>query len=76
MHLMLKISKEGFKFAVLLRLSPLPSWINTYGLALTNIPFPSYVAATLYAFFSNSFSKDEKDLELFLSSFIMCILGP
>eukprot|EP01119_Soliformovum_irregulare_P024984 TRINITY_DN9114_c0_g1_i1.p1 TRINITY_DN9114_c0_g1~~TRINITY_DN9114_c0_g1_i1.p1 ORF type:complete len:235 (-),score=35.65 TRINITY_DN9114_c0_g1_i1:29-733(-) len=38
---------SSLKFATLLRLSPLPSWINNYGLAVTSIEFPPFFIATL-----------------------------
>eukprot|EP01116_Phalansterium_solitarium_P011215 TRINITY_DN26833_c0_g1_i1.p1 TRINITY_DN26833_c0_g1~~TRINITY_DN26833_c0_g1_i1.p1 ORF type:complete len:290 (-),score=53.98 TRINITY_DN26833_c0_g1_i1:270-1139(-) len=41
------IGKDGWKFAFLLRLSPLPSWLNNYGLALTEIKFSAFIAATM-----------------------------
>lgn len=31
------MGKDTFKLAVMLRLSPVPSWVNNYGLALTPI---------------------------------------
>lgn len=33
------MGKDTFKLAVMLRLSPVPSWVNNYGLALTPISF-------------------------------------
>jgi uncharacterized membrane protein YdjX (TVP38/TMEM64 family) len=41
------IGDDGFRFALLLRLSPLPSYVNNYGLALTSISYAQFVAATL-----------------------------
>jgi len=40
------VGANPFKFAILLRLSPVPSWLNTYGLSLTSIPFPPFFFAT------------------------------
>lgn len=37
------MGKDTFKLAILLRLSPVPSWVNNYGLALTPISY-RYVA--------------------------------
>eukprot|EP01114_Cavostelium_apophysatum_P008969 TRINITY_DN22038_c0_g1_i1.p1 TRINITY_DN22038_c0_g1~~TRINITY_DN22038_c0_g1_i1.p1 ORF type:complete len:314 (+),score=22.11 TRINITY_DN22038_c0_g1_i1:127-942(+) len=42
------IGKEGWKFAVLLRLSPLPSWVNTYGLSTTSIGTLPFFFATIF----------------------------
>lgn len=36
------IGTDSFKVALLLRLSPIPSWVNSYGLALTPISFSSF----------------------------------
>eukprot|EP01126_Amoeba_proteus_P063596 TRINITY_DN877_c0_g1_i23.p1 TRINITY_DN877_c0_g1~~TRINITY_DN877_c0_g1_i23.p1 ORF type:complete len:188 (-),score=29.95 TRINITY_DN877_c0_g1_i23:319-882(-) len=37
----------GWKFAVMLRLSPMPSWVCTYGLSITRINFLEFLFATL-----------------------------
>lgn len=34
-----EMNAETFRLAVLLRLSPIPSWVNNYGLAITPISF-------------------------------------
>lgn len=41
------VGDDGFRFALLLRLSPLPSYVNTYGLAVTTISYRHFVAATI-----------------------------
>jgi len=41
------IGKDGWKIALFLRISPLPSWLNTYGLALTPISFKDFMIATI-----------------------------
>jgi len=41
------ISTSGWRFAFLLRLSPVPSWVNNYGLALTEIKFSHFLLATV-----------------------------
>eukprot|EP01087_Luapelamoeba_hula_P017775 TRINITY_DN562_c2_g1_i3.p2 TRINITY_DN562_c2_g1~~TRINITY_DN562_c2_g1_i3.p2 ORF type:complete len:150 (+),score=38.98 TRINITY_DN562_c2_g1_i3:767-1216(+) len=38
---------EQWKWALLLRLSPVPSWVNNYGLALTPVGFPAYLVSTV-----------------------------
>jgi uncharacterized membrane protein YdjX (TVP38/TMEM64 family) len=39
--------KESWKIAFLLRLSPFPSWFNTYGLSITSIRFLPFIVATM-----------------------------
>ena len=41
------MGKDTFKLAVMLRLSPVPSWVNNYGLALTPISLKYVPVATL-----------------------------
>lgn len=41
------IGDDGFQFALLLRLSPLPSYVGTYGLSLTPIRYSDFLAATV-----------------------------
>ena len=44
------ISERGWVFVALLRLSPLPSWMNNYGLAATNVRFfPDFIVPTSLA---------------------------
>jgi len=39
---------DGWKFALMLRLSPIPSWLNTYGLAaFGKITFRDFFLATI-----------------------------
>lgn len=40
---------SSFRLALLARLSPLPSYVNNYGLALVGLPFRPYLAATVVA---------------------------
>ena len=42
-----QIGADGQRFAMLLRLSPVPSWVANYGLALTPISYSTFVGATL-----------------------------
>lgn len=44
-----EMDTDTFKLAVLLRLSPIPSWVNNYGLALTPITFKEFCTATFAA---------------------------
>lgn len=37
--------KQAWKLALLLRLSPMPSWLNNYGLAITSIPVTHFLVA-------------------------------
>jgi kynurenine 3-monooxygenase len=41
-----RITQDSLRFAFLLRISPIPSWMNNYGLAVTSIPFSSFFFAT------------------------------
>ncbi len=41
------IGDNGFQFSLLLRLSPLPSYVGTYGLSLTPIRTADFLAATV-----------------------------
>eukprot|EP01126_Amoeba_proteus_P063589 TRINITY_DN877_c0_g1_i1.p1 TRINITY_DN877_c0_g1~~TRINITY_DN877_c0_g1_i1.p1 ORF type:complete len:171 (-),score=23.70 TRINITY_DN877_c0_g1_i1:319-831(-) len=41
------VQSDGWKFAVMLRLSPMPSWVCTYGLSITRINFLEFLFATL-----------------------------
>ncbi|PRP80414.1 hypothetical protein PROFUN_11960 [Planoprotostelium fungivorum] len=40
------VGRDSWKVAFLLRISPVPSWINNYGLSLTSIQFLPYMVAT------------------------------
>jgi len=41
------VKQGGLKFCVILRLSPLPSWVANYVLPLTGVPFPVYAMSTI-----------------------------
>eukprot|EP00401_Gymnodinium_catenatum_P065953 CAMPEP_0117494796 /NCGR_PEP_ID=MMETSP0784-20121206/19799_1 /TAXON_ID=39447 /ORGANISM="" /LENGTH=352 /DNA_ID=CAMNT_0005289693 /DNA_START=59 /DNA_END=1117 /DNA_ORIENTATION=+ len=41
------VARDGFKFCVLARLSPVPSWINNYVLPLAGVSFATYLPASL-----------------------------
>ena len=41
-----QINKNGFKAALMLRISPLPSWFCTYALAITTIELSDFAMAT------------------------------
>jgi uncharacterized membrane protein YdjX (TVP38/TMEM64 family) len=43
------VEAEGAKFTVLARLSPIPSWLNNYGLGLAGVRFAPYLGATALA---------------------------
>ncbi len=40
------VRERPFRLALLLRMSPIPSWANNYGLSLTPITFPTFAMAT------------------------------
>eukprot|EP01128_Nolandella_sp_AFSM9_P001510 TRINITY_DN11684_c0_g1_i1.p1 TRINITY_DN11684_c0_g1~~TRINITY_DN11684_c0_g1_i1.p1 ORF type:complete len:231 (+),score=18.97 TRINITY_DN11684_c0_g1_i1:30-722(+) len=40
------IASDGWKLALMVRLSPIPSWVGTYGLALTKLNLSSFLLAT------------------------------
>lgn len=42
-------TKDGARYTLLARLSPVPSWANNYGLALAGVPFGQYLPATAIA---------------------------
>lgn len=42
------VEENGFKTALLLRLSPLPSYLCTYGLAITKLSFRDFALSTLF----------------------------
>jgi len=41
------VQQGGVRFCILLRLSPLPSWVASYVLSLTGVPFPVYAASMI-----------------------------
>eukprot|EP01117_Protostelium_nocturnum_P020179 TRINITY_DN8966_c0_g1_i1.p1 TRINITY_DN8966_c0_g1~~TRINITY_DN8966_c0_g1_i1.p1 ORF type:complete len:245 (+),score=54.88 TRINITY_DN8966_c0_g1_i1:143-877(+) len=41
------VGKDSLRVAFLLRISPVPSWVNNYGLSLTSISFPPFICATI-----------------------------
>jgi kynurenine 3-monooxygenase len=43
------VEREGARYTLLARLSPLPSWLNNYGLALAGVRFRDYAPATAVA---------------------------
>ena len=43
-----QIGDDGLRFAFLLRLSPVPSWVNNYGLALTRVSYAQFLVATVF----------------------------
>jgi uncharacterized membrane protein YdjX (TVP38/TMEM64 family) len=45
------MGKDTFKLAIMLRLSPVPSWVNNYGLSLTPITLKEFFLATILAGF-------------------------
>jgi len=47
------MAADCFKIAILMRLSPVPSWVINYSLALSPISFKNFVLATLFAGFPN-----------------------
>ena len=44
-----KAKSRGFRLTVLARLSPVPSYVNNYGLALAGVPLPLFLAGTMVA---------------------------
>ena len=43
------VEAEGARYTLLARLSPIPSWLNNYGLAFAGVRFADYVPATALA---------------------------
>ena len=43
------IEQDGARYVLLARLSPIPSWLNNYGLAFAGVTFEDYVPATALA---------------------------
>eukprot|EP00588_Corethron_pennatum_P004063 CAMPEP_0194296418 /NCGR_PEP_ID=MMETSP0169-20130528/56077_1 /TAXON_ID=218684 /ORGANISM="Corethron pennatum, Strain L29A3" /LENGTH=268 /DNA_ID=CAMNT_0039045871 /DNA_START=396 /DNA_END=1202 /DNA_ORIENTATION=+ len=43
------VEHEGARYTFLARLSPIPSWLNNYGLAFAGVPFVAYAPATAIA---------------------------
>ena len=43
------VEREGARYTLLARLSPIPSWLNNYGLAFAGVRFGDYVPATALA---------------------------
>mmetsp|Transcript_35171 Transcript_35171/g.42441 ORF Transcript_35171/g.42441 Transcript_35171/m.42441 type:complete len:293 (+) Transcript_35171:84-962(+) len=43
------VEKEGARYTLLARLSPIPSWLNNYGLAFAGVRFSDYAPATALA---------------------------
>lgn len=43
------MEREGARYTFLARLSPVPSWINNYGLAFAGVRFVDYAPATALA---------------------------
>jgi len=41
------VQRGGFRFCVLARLSPVPSWVNNYVLPIAGVPFSTYLPATV-----------------------------
>lgn len=41
------VKNGGFGFCIILRLSPLPSWVANYVLPLAGVPFPTYLLASM-----------------------------
>merc|ERR1711924_285506 len=41
------VNQGGLRFCILLRLSPLPSWVANYVLPLTGVTFPVFMASTI-----------------------------
>jgi len=41
------VQRDAFKFSLLARLSPAPSWVSNYGLPLAGVPLGSFLPATL-----------------------------
>jgi uncharacterized membrane protein YdjX (TVP38/TMEM64 family) len=46
-HLQESVKQGGLRFCILLRLSPLPSWVANYVLPLTGVTFPVYLISTI-----------------------------
>mmetsp|Transcript_26733 Transcript_26733/g.61578 ORF Transcript_26733/g.61578 Transcript_26733/m.61578 type:complete len:318 (-) Transcript_26733:47-1000(-) len=41
------VAKGGLGFCIILRLSPLPSWVANYALPIAGVPFPVYASACI-----------------------------
>ncbi|CAK8994453.1 unnamed protein product [Durusdinium trenchii] len=41
------VQRDAFRFCLLARLSPIPSWVNNYALPLSDVPFQTFLPATL-----------------------------
>ncbi|CAL1143594.1 unnamed protein product [Cladocopium goreaui] len=41
------VQGNAFRFCLLARLSPIPSWVNNYALPLADVPFETFLPATL-----------------------------
>jgi len=73
------ITTDGWKIALLLRLSPTPSWANTYGLALSPISIRHFVLTTLFGslpmvmqnVYTGTFIKDLNSQENPSNNFIL-----
>lgn len=44
-----RVERDGARYTLLARLSPIPSWINNYGLAFSGVRFGDYAPATALA---------------------------
>ena len=44
-----RVEQDGVRYTLLARLSPIPSWLNNYGLAFAGVQFADYLPATALA---------------------------
>ncbi|EOD27289.1 hypothetical protein EMIHUDRAFT_236002 [Emiliania huxleyi CCMP1516] len=82
------VERDGARFTLLARLSPIPSWLNNYGLALAGVSLDDYFPATALAtlpavlthvyagsLFSSALEIVERDGAASFPSFASLVLG-